>query len=275
VTVDRALASRILRRELGRDYEVTEVLRNAVLASGGGVAVVLKHSQPPAALVRLAELGVTPPVLATGELEGVPYTIQRMITGEEPDRAWFARHVADLADLICRYQRDPALAAILRDDRSREHLTLSAAAMMFDDVPPRAGSPFWTGEMLVARAEWRRQADRFPELAPVPVHADPMWANYVVDGDRMYLIDWDEIDLSDPWRDVGVQLCWHVPADRWPDFLDRYGARLDDELRARIHWWMAFKSLRTGFWVDARGDEYYAVLNARGFLNAMAGRCRN
>jgi hypothetical protein len=275
VTVDRALASRILRRELGPDYEVTEVFRNAVAASGGGEAVVLKHRQPAAALVRLAELGVTPPVLAAGELEGVPYTIQRMIAGEEPDRAWFARHVPDLADLIRRYQSDPALAAILREDRSREHLTVSGAAMMFDDIPPRAGSPFWTAEMLVARAEWRRQADRFPEFAPVPVHADPMWANYVVDGDRMYLIDWDEIDLSDPWRDVGVQLCWHVPADRWPDFLDRYGARLDDELRARIHWWMAFKSLRTGFWVDARGDEYYAVLNARGFLNAMAWRCRD
>jgi hypothetical protein len=273
VTVDRALASRILRRELGRDYEVTEVLGNAVVASGGGEPVVLKHRQPSAALVRLAELGVTPPVLASGDLEGVPYTIQRMIAGEEPDRAWFARHVPDLADLICRYQRDPALAAILREDRSREHLTVSVAAAMFDDMPPRGSSPFWTEEMLVARAEWRRQADRFPELAPVPVHADPMWGNYVVDGDRMYLLDWDEIDLSDPWRDVGVQLHWHVPADRWPDFLARCGARLDDELLARIHWWMAFKELRSGFWVDARGQDHYAMLCARGFLNTMAGRC--
>jgi hypothetical protein len=273
VTVDRALASRLLRHELATDYEVTEVLGNAVVASGGGGPVVLKHRQPSAALVRLAELGVTPPVLATGEFEGVPYTIQQMIRGEEPDRAWFARHVADLADLIFRYQRDPALAAILSEDRSRERLTVRVAAMMFDDMPPRAGSRFWTEEMIVARAEWRRQADRFQELTPVPVHTDPMWGNYVVDGDRMYLLDWDDIDLSDPWRDIGVQLHWHVPVDRWPYFVDRFGARLDDELLARIHWWMAFKELRTGFWVDARGIDHYAMLCARGFLNTMAGRC--
>ena len=140
MTVDRALASRILRRDLGRDYEVTEVLGNAVVASGGAGPVVLKHRQPSAALVRLAELGVTPAVLASGELEGVPYTVQRMITGEEPDRAWFARHVPDLADLICRYQRDPALAAILREDRSREHLTVSVDARTGRSLPRRGGA---------------------------------------------------------------------------------------------------------------------------------------
>jgi Phosphotransferase enzyme family len=270
--VNQALASRILCRELGPGCEIDRVLGNAFVASWGPTEVVLKHSQPPAVLARLAELGVTPEVLACGQFEGVPFTIQRMVRCDEPDAAWFARHVADVADLIAWYQRDSLLAGLLRDDPSREHLTVDAAARMFDQMPARAGSPFWTDEVCEARAEWRRQAGRLAEVAPVPVHADPMAGNYVVEGDRPYLIDWDEVDLSDPWRDVGVQLCWHVPAARWPEFVERCGARLDDELRARIYWWMAFKSLRSGFWVDARGHEVYAAANARGFLAAMAWR---
>jgi hypothetical protein len=36
---------------------------------------------------------------------------------------------------------------------------------------------------------------------------------------RLYLVDWDEVDLSDPWRDAGIQLWWHVPVARWTEFV--------------------------------------------------------
>jgi len=85
------------------------------------------------------------------------------------------------------------------------------------------------------RSAWRRLAAALDPVPPAPVHADPHGANYVVVGDRPYLVDWDQVDL-----------------------------------RARIRWWAAFKALRNGFWVDDRGDRAMAEAAARGFLEVMA-----
>ena len=117
-----------------------------------------------------------------------------------------------------------------------------------------------------------RQAGELDPVPPVPVHADPHWGNYVVEGGRLYLVDWDQVDLSDPWRDAGVQLWWHVPTARWPEFVALRGATLDEALRNRIYWWAGFKALRTGYWVDARGDKRMAEAHARAFVAAMARR---
>jgi len=127
-----------------------------------------------------------------------------------------------------------------------------------------------SGQVREAGAEWRRLAADLAPVPPAPVHADPHGGNYVVAHGRPALIDWDEVDLSDPWRDAGIQLWWHVPAARWADFVATLGATLDEALSARILWWAGFKALRNGYWVDLRGDVRLAELNARGFVRAMA-----
>jgi aminoglycoside phosphotransferase (APT) family kinase protein len=270
----RALAARLLRRDLGGAWRVANgggSHGNTRLAASGDLSVVVKLDQPAAALRRLAELDVTPPVLAWGEHEGSRYTVQRIACGFQPDQAWFAAHVAELAELVRRYQRDPRLAELLREDPSRERLGVEAAASMFDWIPPRPGSPMWTEEVLAARTAWRRRAAALAPLPPTPVHADPHWGNYVVEGGRLYLVDWDEVDLSDPWRDAGTQLWWHVPTSRWTEFVAAQGATLDELLSARILWWAAFKALRNGYWIDSRGETAWLAETARGFVRAMAG----
>lgn len=267
----RTTARALLRRDLGGTWDVSAnsgSLHNTRIGTRGTASVVLKLGQPVAALRRLAELGVTPAVRAWGELDGTPYTIQRMAMGFSPQPAWFEAHVDDLARLIRRYQRDERLAELLREDPSRDHLDVAAAASMFDDIQPRSGSPMWTRDVLVARTEWRRRAGELAPLPPAPIHADPHRWNYVVEGDRLYLVDWDQIDLSDRWRDAGLQLWWHVPEARWPEVVITLGQRLDGALRSRILWWAAFKAMRNGYWDDARGAEALTGMNARGFLAA-------
>jgi aminoglycoside phosphotransferase (APT) family kinase protein len=269
----RALAARILRRDLGGAWRVSNgagAHGNTRRAASGDLRVIVKLGQPAAALRRLAELEVTPPVLSWGEHDGSPYTVQRMTAGEHPDAAWFAAHVPELAALVHRYQRDERLTDLLRQDPSRDRLDVAGAASMFYRIPPSEGSPMWTDEVLEARATWRRLASELAPVPPAPVHADPHRFNYVVADDRLLLVDWDEVDLSDPWRDAGVQLWWHVPADRWAAFAAAQGATLDGALNARILWWAAFKALRNGYWVDLQGDAGLAALEVRGFLRAVA-----
>lgn len=63
----RTLAEHVLRRDLGGASVNGGSLGNTRVAVSGDTSVVLKLGQPAAALRRLAELGVTPPVLAWGQ----------------------------------------------------------------------------------------------------------------------------------------------------------------------------------------------------------------
>jgi len=193
------------------------------------------------------------------------------VAGHHPDPAWFAAHLTELAELIRRYQRDERLAQLLREDPSRDRLDVAASASMFDHLAPRPGSALWTREVRAAVATWKRRAADLEPVPPLPVHADPHRGNYVVERGRLYLVDWDEIDLSDPWRDGGIQLWWHVPAPRWAEFVAGQDAVLDDGLEARILWWAGFKALRNGHWVDLRGDTALATADASAFVRAGSG----
>jgi hypothetical protein len=268
----RALAARLLRRDLGGAWRVANgggSHGNTRLAACADRRVVVKLGQASGALRRLAELEVTPEVLAWGEHDGVPYTVQRLATGPHPDGAWFAAHVAELAGLVRRYQRDGPLTGLLREDPSRDRLDVAAAAVMFDHIPPRPGSPMWTDEVLEALEAWKTAGAGLAPVPPAPVHADPHVGNYLVEGGRLHLVDWDEIDLSDPWRDAGVQLCWHVPVPRWADFTAALGAALDRPLAVRALWWAAFKALRNGHWIDSLGETAWLAENARAFVQTM------
>jgi hypothetical protein len=86
----RELAARLLRRDLGGAWRWSRTGRAA--AARDHLSVVVKLGSPAAALRRLAELEVTPPVLAWGEHEGSPYTVQVLAAGTQPDAAWFAAH---------------------------------------------------------------------------------------------------------------------------------------------------------------------------------------
>lgn len=45
----------------------------------------------------------------------------------------------------------------------------------------------------------------------VPTHPDPSPVNLLVTENSLILIDWDDVSLSDPLRDIGVMLWWYLP----------------------------------------------------------------
>lgn len=153
-----------------------------------------------------AALGLAPPPLAMDVGDGtliLPYAA--------PGRIAVATRPEDVADLFRRLQGGPPLAG--RAD------PLSA-------LPPRlqriGGIAFPMVADLrslhdcAARIRAALQASAGPDR---PCHADPQPANFVVDGDRLMLIDWQAAAMADPDWDVGL-------------FLSR--ARLDGPTRRRF-----------------------------------------
>ncbi len=85
----------------------------------------------------------------------------------------------------------------------------------------------------------------------VPVHADPNNHNIILLGKKIYLVDWDDILLSDPMHDIGLLLFWYVPKEKWEEFFKAYGSPFDED---RMYWWIARGSFSIAHWFYERND---------------------
>jgi hypothetical protein len=243
------------------------------LARRGDAAVAVKVVDTPLAVLnRLSELGVTPPVLAAGEHEGRGYIVQQAVSGPSPDHEWFASNVQPWAAMVGSYLGDEQLHRLVEAIPAFWRLTVPDAVAMIDSQPtPRTVA---LREPSYSRyiARWRRQSEGIVELPMRPIHPDPHWHNYVIADGQPYLLDWDYIDLSDPLRDVGVQVWGFLPRRLWAAFLRAVGLELSDELELAIHWWAAFKLALNAHWNDRNDDEQGAAFHARLFGVAVDRR---
>lgn len=260
----------------GTGWRVSEV-RGSMgvtrLAVRGDEAVAVKLvATPLEVLSRLADLGVTPPIVANGVHEGRAYVVQRVVDGPHPDHAWFDGNLASWADLVGRYLHDEPLQRLLAARPGDWRLTVPDAVTMIDSQPAPTSAPLRDHGLQFQLQRWREQSADLPQLALRPIHPDPHWHNYVVAGGRPYLLDWDLVDLSDPLRDVGSQLWGFLPQPRWAEFLRRVGLVPGDRTEAAIHWWAAFKMIMNAWWNDRNGDERGAAFHADAFTLAVDRR---
>ncbi len=214
-------------------------------------------------LERLALLGVAPEVLARGEYRGHPFIVQKFIRGSYPTRQWFSENLAFTAELIQRYHQDEYLATLMKERPPTYHQHILARLTELDRRIQAATSPRLhsrgTEQSLDA---FRAQADRLPAETLVPTHGDPSYKNFLVSSQRVYLVDWDDLALSDPIRDIGPLLWWYVPSERWREFFAAYGVSPDQALLDRLFWWVAEESLDIALALDERGyhedtDEFF------------------
>jgi aminoglycoside phosphotransferase (APT) family kinase protein len=87
------------------------------------------------------------------------------------------------------------------------------------------------------------------EAAPLtPIHNDPSPTNILFAEGRFVFLDWDEVTLSDPLRDIGLLLWWNFPPSQWPAFFEKYGLSLEAARLAKIYWFAARASLDIALW---------------------------
>lgn len=225
--------------------------KETYIARSDQLALFVKFDAGTPAWLRLAEIGATPPILGMGTHQGRPYLIQQFVEGTYPDRAWFAQHIELLARFISRYHRDTQLMELLSAPPTQsyaDHIQREVTRLA-DAMAAASADMFKTDQARHAFARFSEQAGQLQPVPLAPTHADPSPSNMLVTTQEMTMLDWDDVLLSDPMRDVGLVLWWYLPQRAWQAFFDVYGAPME---RDRIFWWVAKRSIELALWFNAR-----------------------
>jgi aminoglycoside phosphotransferase (APT) family kinase protein len=232
------------------------------VARSADQSVFIKLDVPIAALHRLGEIGVAPQVLASGEVGGISYVIQEFVVGMYPDRQWFANHLATLARFIKRYHDDYPLTALLSMHVTTgfaNHITLDLSTLeqQFRSLDV---TELHTLEVELSFERLKSWSKHLNSAILVPIHPDPNTKNILLFNDSLVMVDWDDMKLSDPMRDVGLLLWWYVSQHRWEEFFREFGLQMDEALLERIFWWAARTSFAIALWHIEHGYDCQAFL---------------
>jgi len=173
-----------------------------------------------------------------------------------------------LAETTRRYRDDPELRRLLGaggrggeaayESGYREHLTRELEGLAEQCSHLAAEERLdrsLAADLDAALAELERQARNLRPVELAPVHGDPNPLNLILtrgERDRLLLVDWDDLLLSDPMRDVSQWLCWYVSQERWSTFFARCRLEPNRALSDRVFWWSARASFANVLWRIAR-----------------------
>jgi thiamine kinase-like enzyme len=240
------------------------------IAESNGLQVFIKFDVPVKAIQRLSEIEVAPHILESGSYEGSSYVVQEFIAGSYPDRRWIANHLSYLAEFIKCYHSDDQLTSHLTQTMTTnyaEHVALDLEA-----IETRFASldldKFHAPAIKSAFEKLKNRACSMHCHLMVPVHPDPNTKNMILVDTKLMMVDWDNLQLSDPMRDIGLLLWWYVFPKQWPIFFQAYGLTLEEQLIDRIYWWAARTSFEVALWHVEHGfdatdflQDFLAALN--------------
>jgi hypothetical protein len=244
------------------------VQKEAYIAQSEHHNLFVKFDVATRALPRLAAIGATPPLLFKGTHEGRPYIIQTLVKGTHPDRTWFAQNVGVLAHFIKRYHTDKQLTELLSPRLAQgyeDHIQHKVVALA-QALTTASPGMFATPSTRSAIDRFMEQSKRLRPVPLVPVHADPSPVNMLVTPQGLTMVDWDDVVLSDPMRDMGLVMWWYLPRHLWQPFVDTYGTALDQH---RLFWWVATRSLELAVWLDKRHAHDGAQAFFQDFVRAV------
>ena len=207
-------------------------------------------------LRRLGKIGVAPEVLEAGVIQGKSFVIQEFIEGPNPPKSWFTGHLAFLSAFIRKYHEDTLLIELLSQNQTLTHRELVARDVAelekrWENLK-RAGG-IEGKDLETAFDKLRKDAATLEAVELAPVHAEPNNQNMLLAGERLVMVDWDEIRLGDPVQDCGQMLWWYVPPAKWAEFFESYGFDPNQKLLDRLYWWTARASLVIACWQFEHG----------------------
>ncbi|MFA7301619.1 MAG: phosphotransferase [Candidatus Shapirobacteria bacterium] len=221
-------------------------------ANRGEEHVFVKSEPITPALVMLSEIGIAVPIKSVGEFEDKQYFIQDFFEGKYPDENWFATHIEELAKYIRKYHDDKRLTEILSEGEADFNVHVeNEIRKVINGVE---NLKLDKENENVFKESVIRMEEMGTKLLPVelvPVHADTNNANFLVNDEKLYMVDWEDVFLSDPIRDIGMILFRFYPKEKWGDFIKAYGEELDED---RLYFWIARECLGIAQWFGNMGD---------------------
>jgi thiamine kinase-like enzyme len=141
---------------------------------------------------RAAALGIGPEVVAFVEPEG--WLVTRFVAGEIPpvERMRSAELLTRVADALRAFHGSPPISGTFDSFRVVETYRETALARG-GEIP----EPYERAHGLARRIEELRAGS-----APVPCHNDLLNANFLDDGERLRIVDWEYAGMGDPFFDL-------------------------------------------------------------------------
>ncbi|MET1231460.1 MAG: phosphotransferase [Candidatus Limnocylindrales bacterium] len=202
-----------------------------------GISREVEH----AATVAAAGVGVGPEVIAFIRPEG--YLVTRFIEGTGIDDA--AVHepptIRRVADSIRRIHGGPAIPGIFTPFRIGEAYRALALARGVS-----APDAYDTAHERMRRIEIACLRD---PVEMRPCHNDLLNANFIDDGERIRIVDWEYAGMGDPFFDLGNFSVNHgLDADEDALLLEAYEGEVRPERLARLRLMRVVSDFREGMW---------------------------
>lgn len=217
-------------------------------AHSGGRSYFVKLNAHLERALAVARIGLTPEVLAAGQLEdGTSILVQPVIAGRKPGPKDFQAQLEEAAAIVSRLHHDTGIKQSLVQPES--DLYRAAALLMLVQLRQR-----WErykkqvssvdGFVDEALARLAGEVEDFSGSGLVASHNDICNANWLLTPEgRFYLVDLDMLALDDPANDLGALLWWYYPPALRGRFLDIAGYADGPVLRARMQARMALHCL--------------------------------
>ena len=218
------------------------------VVQGNGLDYFVKVGVPVERYLAMAEIGLTPPVLASGWLEsGSSIMVQPLISGRRPSQRDYWDQLENVAALIRKMHHDPRIRETLPSASSNLHK--DAGLQVLDHIRQR-----WefykpqvpkVAEFVDNSLDYlTRQINLFPGDGLVSSHNDICNMNWLFASDgKVYVIDLDAMSVDDPALDMGALLWWYYPPELRGRFLDIAGYHYNDEFKLRMQIRMAMHCL--------------------------------
>ncbi|HET7182616.1 MAG TPA: phosphotransferase [Candidatus Limnocylindrales bacterium] len=202
-----------------------------------GISREVEH----AATVAAAGVGVGPEVVAFIRPEG--YLVTRFIEGRPIPEAEMRTpaHLAEAGDALRRIHNGPAIPGLFVPFRIVEAYRALAMSRGVA-IPPE----YELAEAIARRIEL---ACLTSPVELRPCHNDLLNANFIHDGTRLRIVDWEYAGMGDPAFDLGNFSSNHeLDADQDAALLAAYAGTVRPEALARITIMRVLSDFREGMW---------------------------
>lgn len=216
------------------------------VAKLGERKVFVKNEKVSSALLRLSEIEIAPKIIyLQGDGENGVF-VQEFVEGKHPSNKFIDKNYKKFAELFRVFHLDSKLAKILTKENDTYDGVITGMIDWMEE---------WGGKIEILTQRERDHMDDLIKNKPVgvtdsltPIHADPNASNFMILEGRIYVIDWDDVCLSDPLRDIG-QFCYeYVEKENWRDFCSVMGIDLNKSRLKRMYWWISVMKLLVAFW---------------------------
>lgn len=212
----------------------------------------------------LSDLHITPRYLAGGPLADTHIAVQEFVDATHPDTQWYVANKRTMAHLLQTLHRQSQLRAYLPEVADETYRSLYARYIQqtreeyYQCLAKIEGTRKQMIEGLLDAYEQRLPFVRGEGL--VPSHCDPNPGNVLATAAGAYLIDWDQLHLSDPIRDIAQVLWWQYPLAEWDELLGLFAIDLTNEQqRERFFLSVSIWSLHVSLFFTQLPHERYAA----------------